>query len=687
MFLRELRNSVTSLPGIGPKIGALLQGIGIETLCDLLHHFPRGYEDRRNLVSLSDAVKGDPINTVITVKGHEYFGQGARRTLKIIVEDETAVASLLCFGRNFLARTVRTDSKFRLYGHFQRRFDELQSSDFDLEPYSKNSTRFGRILPIYGLTSGLKQSVLRRTISTALDRHGEEIENEIPASVLADRNLLSKSESLRSIHFPGEWKDVEVARKSLIYEELFYLQLVIRRSALKAKTDSRPVRKMETGFVDRLESRLPFVLTKDQVTVIQEIKNDLQSSHPMSRLLQGDVGSGKTLVAFTSALFSIGAGQQVAFMAPTELLARQHAETAAELLEPLGIRLGFLSGNLVDSGRIPLLDALKSGDIDLLIGTHAIFSERVKFNNLGLVIIDEQQRFGVLQRVALMEKGKIPDLLLMTATPIPRSMALTVFGDLDVSTIKTMPPGRRPVETHLAKIGNEEKVYRWVRREVEGGRQAYFVYPLIRPSDASEVKDAESMFEHLRSTVFGDRKIALIHSQIAEEKKRDTMKEFAAGDIDILVATSVVEVGVNVPNATCMVVEHSERFGLAALHQLRGRVGRASHQSYAFLVYDSEISDEAKQRLKIMKNNHDGFRIAEEDLSIRGPGDLTGIRQSGYFRLTIADIVRDITLLTEAREEVGGLLARDPGLLLPEDRILSEVLTRVPPFADLTIAG
>ncbi len=394
----------------------------------------------------------------------------------------------------------------------------------------------------------------------------------------------------------------------------------------------------------------------------------------MARLLQGDVGCGKTLVALLSSLLVTASGEQAAFLAPTELLARQHAENAARLLEPLGVRIAFLSGSVTGAPRALLLAALRAGEVDLLFGTHALFSEDVAFHALGLVIVDEQHKFGVLQRQALLRKGEAPDLLLMTATPIPRTLALTAFGDLDVSSIRTMPAGRKPVVTHLAREGNEEKVYRRVREELEKGRQAYFVYPLIEESNALAVKDAESAYRDLKEKVFPDLPLALIHSRVAEEEKERAMAGFAGGAVKVLVATSVVEVGVDVANATCMVVEHAERFGLSTLHQLRGRVGRGADQSYAFLVYGTKLTDEGIERLKIMKETTDGFRIAEKDMQLRGPGELLGVRQTGFLNFQVADLLVHGPLLLQARDDAIRLLAEDPGFLLPANAIIGRVL-------------
>jgi ATP-dependent DNA helicase RecG len=454
---------------------------------------------------------------------------------------------------------------------------------------------------------------------------------------------------------------------TLVYEELLRFQIALGRSRLLRAAIGRS-RKRPPGELKRaLLQRLPFELTMDQSKVLEEIETDLFAPHPGARLLQGEVGSGKTLVALAAALSVIEAGEQAAMLVPTELLARQHGDNAARLLEPLGVRVAFLSGSVQGAHRRLLLQSLESGGIDLLIGTHALFSDEVRYRKLGLVIVDEQQRFGVAQRRALVAKGNHPDLLLMSATPIPRTLALGAFAEIDVSEIRTLPAGRRPVITHLARQGNEARVYERVRREVAEGGQAYIVYPLIDESSRLDLKDAERMYRALKRGVFADLRLALIHSRVAEEQKIRVMEEFAAGRIDILVATNVLEVGVDVPQAVCMVVEHAERFGLSSLHQLRGRVGRGQRQSYAFLIYSRNLTDTGLARLKAIMETTDGFRIAEEDLKIRGPGEFLGQRQSGFPRFAVADLVSDWDLFLLARKDAGEILSRDPELVEPEN--------------------
>jgi ATP-dependent DNA helicase RecG len=715
MFLRELDASLDHIKGAGTATVKTLSKLGILNAGALLCHYPRDWEDRRNTRSLKDFDKGE-ICTTVTILAHEWFGYGRMQTLKIHVEDHSARAVLVCFNRPFLAKQFPVGAECTIYGKFFYKYGGIQSSAFDIA--GAGSESMGRILPVYPLTGGLAQGTLRRLIKNALDLYGGGLENELPAGVIQGEGLLQKSEALRAIHFPLSIEERDRAKQTLIYEELFYLEMMVGKRALARKNNGaegggpRAPKAPGTGgayspLQKRLLERLPFALTAGQLEAAGDINRDMDSPYPMARLLQGDVGSGKTLVSFLACLRAVeetgGERGQACLMAPTELLARQHAENAARLLEPLGLRIAFLTGNVKAAGRKRLLEALAAGGVDIVLGTHALFSRDVVYHNLRLVVIDEQHRFGVTQRQAVMAKGQsaelpgTPGLLMMSATPIPRTLALTVFGDLDVSSIKDMPPGRKPVNTHLAKESNEGKVYDFVRRELAAGRQAYFVYPLIEADESKGLKDAQSMARRLSEELFPAYPAALIHSRLDEEEKRATMDAFRRGDIKILAATSVVEVGVDVPNASCMVVEHAERFGLAALHQLRGRVGRGEAQSYCFLIYsDQEIpkayegvnaetlreEDRSKEgkRLMVMLENSDGFVIAEEDLKFRGPGQIAGIEQSGYLTLGIADPVRDAECLVKARSRAFAILEGDPGLLLAENRCVAEVLKRGSPF-------
>jgi len=679
VFVREIAAPVSDLKGAGPSIAGRLARLGVFTGADLLLLPPRDYEDRSAKRLLSEFGSG-AVNCRVRVVLHDWFGFGRMRTLKIWVQDEAGTrAALVCFNRSFLERSLPVDAELKLYGKFEYRFSELQSSAFDAEPVGDGTGLPDGVRPVYPLTEGLGQSTVRKLVGRALAAWGT-VDDEIPPSIRARRGLLRKAEALRALHVPDTPAETVEARRCLAYEELFYLQVMIARLLARG-----------------LEERLPFRLTADQKTAIAEIVADMAEPWPMARLLQGDVGSGKTLVAFFAALYAIAGGGQAALMAPTELLARQHADTAARLLEPMGVRLAYLSGNVADAARRPLLAALARGEVDLAIGTHALFSEDVVFKDLRLVVVDEQQRFGVLQRLAMGAKGRKPDLLMMTATPIPRTLALTAYGDLSISTIRTMPAGRLPIITHLARDGNEAKVYEFVRRELAAGRRAYFVYPLVDRSDKLALKDAEAMFERLSREVFPEFHGGLIHARLPEDQKRSTMADFSAGRLSFVVATSVVEVGVDVPEATCMVIEHAERFGLAALHQLRGRVGRSTLQSYCFLVWSdpkgtvngdegSRLSEDGKRRVMAMKATTDGFKIAEEDLRIRGPGEITGTTQSGALRLSFADPVRDVELLEMARTDAAALLVADPGLMGQEGSIVRTVIERASPFSERTAA-
>lgn len=687
MFLNELSLPVNRIKGIGAQTSKDLKNLGIINIKHLLTHFPVRYEDRLNIQPIKNGIKSGYINTKAKVIEHSYIGFGSKKTLKVIVEDKTGYISLLCFGRNFLEKKLAKGKEIYLYSNsLQYKFSELQTSSFDFEEITEEPPKeFGVLLPIYRLSGNLSQHNLRKYILQGIENYASNIDNELPDNLKDKKSFLDKRDSLKNIHFPKDNQSLEKAQKSLIYEELFHLQMVSGRKILKHSLKKRENRDLPSNLQKRLIEKLPFNLTKDQDNAINDILKDLNSNKKMNRLIQGDVGSGKTLVALLAALPVIEAGGQVALMAPTELLAKQHSEKAYELLNSIGVRTAFISGNIKNSSRDLLLTHLKQGNIDFIIGTHALFTQDVEYKNLELVIVDEQHRFGVNQRLALAEKGDTPDMLLMTATPIPRTLTMTLFGDLDVSTIKTMPMGRKRIETHLVRVGNEYKVYDFIFNELSKGRQCYFVYPLIEQSEKLQLKDAESMFKHLQE-IFKGYNLGLIHSRVDEEIKESTMENFNSGKIDILVATSVVEVGVDVPNATVIVIEHAERFGLSALHQLRGRVGRGEFQSYCFLSYSNILTDEGKKRLLTMKDISDGFEISREDLKLRGPGDVAGVKQSGFMNLAIANLSRDFDTLKEARKDVFSLLNSDPGLIDDGNKNLRELYSTCPPFNDDFIA-
>ena len=720
MKLKEIETPISTLSGIGPAKARLFANIGVYTIADLLSYYPKDWEDRTQPVPLAQ-FQEKKVHTVAQVTGHSWFGYGRMKTLKIAIADTSGRGELVAFNRPFLEKSLPVGAIIAVTGQFSLKYNQLQSTVFEAEKLAdtgnlqdwQNKTVPGsQVIPLYSLTAGLSNGHIRQAVKRALQEYGRGIEDELPQEILQKRSLMGKARAIANMHQPKTLADALEARKTLIYEELYFFQLAIGGRALLHKgrlpeleppqiQDTTFGPEQEAAFLESLSPRqkkllaaLPFQLTAGQKLCITDINHDLdqceksrctgavgQQPYTMARLVQGDVGSGKTLAAFFACLRIVDWGGQCALMAPTELLARQHAENAAKMLEPAAVRLAYLTGNIKAANRGPLLQALAAGSIDIVIGTHALFSKNIQYANLHLVVIDEQHRFGVLQRNAILEKGRqkipekevytVPSLLMLSATPIPRTLALTAFGDLDISIIKTMPQGRLPIKTYLTRMGNESNVYQYVQRELEAGHQAYFVYPLIEDMAAAEndeeqeapsgglsgIKSAQDMFQFLSTQVYPGVSMAVIHSRTEEAEQHRILDEFRKGEIKILVATSVVEVGVDVANATCMVIEHADRFGMAALHQLRGRVGRGSLQSYCFLIYGKNITETGKERMKVLREATDGFVIAEEDLKLRGPGEVSGIQQSGYLTLGLADPVRDKELLELARRDAFSQLA------------------------------
>ena len=682
MFVYELKQDIKTLAGVGKKTREDYENLGVETICDLISMTPRGYEDRSHRICIGrqNDLDGSWTNTFVKVENVNEFGAG-RKNVKIIVRDteNNQKAFLMGFNRTYLAKTVYPGCFYHLYANITPYGTGLTASQFELNPVREEDLIAGDMLldqgirPVYALSGALTQKTLRRDVKAVLSSVGH-IDDEIPSTLIRKHHLMPLDRAIREIHFPSSDKTLADARRALAFREVFYLQLEAKRRPQvqrKRQAIADRIYEVEKRFI----SKLPFELTTDQIKVLEEIRKDMSGSESMNRLLQGDVGSGKTLVAWVSALHAICDGAQVAFMAPTELLARQHAQVAETLFRDSGITVAFLNGEVHGKPRQALLDQLKAGNIDLLIGTHALFSKDVEYRNLRYVIIDEQHRFGVEQRRALFEKGIEPDVLLMTATPIPRTLALTVFGNLNVSTIKTMPKGRLPVLTYLVDDSKRDKMYEAVGVEMARGHQAYFVYPRIDDEGNSDLRDVESMYEFLSREKYPNYRGTLIHSRLPEDDKIRILNDFAAGKLDYLVSTSVVEVGIDVPNATCMVVEHSENFGLSALHQLRGRVGRSTLQSWCFLAYEKTITEDGKKRLSVLRRTNDGFEIAEEDLKIRGPGELSGLRQSGFLHLKFADLEKDVSMMATARDEVDAILASDPGLLSLDNSVIRQVLS------------
>ena len=708
MKISDIKNPVSTISGVGPKLSKLLTKLNIFTVGDLLQYYPRDYEDRSVKVTLDQYKVHPKIHTVARVMAHEWFGYGKMRTLKVLINDGTAPAELICFNRTFLEGQLEVGSVITVTGQFYVKYNKLQSTAFDVTKMSVNQLGVDSmqeitaavlrnikplntgIIPVYSLTEGVTQKVLAKAIAAAVAQYAHGIDDELPEDIIKSRGLLNKQQAISQIHLPQTLEQAELARKTLAYEELYHLQYAIAQRAFRHRgfvpgeemvQGAQPVEDISTAqfraslspLQRQLMDKLPFELTSDQQKVIyqmnceidtgftQRYKPQPDSKRPpftMARLLQGDVGSGKTLTALFVCLRVINYGGQCAFMAPTEILARQHAETTSRMLDSLGVRTAFLTGNIKAAGRTQLLKALKAGEIDILVGTHALFSAQVAYKDLQLAVIDEQHRFGVLQRQAIIAKGRIseengmtsePHVLMMSATPIPQTLALTMFGDLDVSTIKTLPQGRKPIQTYLVKEGNESNAYEAVRKELAKGHQAYFVYPAIM--SGGDFKSAEKNFEQLSKQIFPEYKCALVHSKIDEDEQAASLRDFHDGKIQILVATTVIEVGVDVPNATCMVIEQADHFGMAQLHQLRGRVGRGKDQSFCFLIYNKNLSATGIERMKALRQSTDGFYIAEQDLKTRGPGELQGTAQAGELTLGIADIGKDKELLLQARAD------------------------------------
>ena len=681
MFVWELNQDIKTLPGVGKKTREDYSNLDIATVSDLIQTMPRGYEDRSHHICIGrqNDEDGSWTNTFVRVESVSEFGPG-RKNVKIIVRDteNNHKAFLMGFNQTYLSKTVFPGAFYHLYANITPYGTGLTSSKFELKPVREEDIMVAGdmlldqgILPVYALSGSLTQKIIRRDMKNALAKAS--FTDEIPRRLMEKYRLMPLDKALREIHFPSSDGTLKEARRALAFREVFYLQLEAKRrpqvQRKRQAIDSRTY-DAERKFIEGL----PFELTSDQVKVLDEIRKDMSGSESMNRLLQGDVGSGKTLVAWVSALHAICDGAQVAFMAPTELLARQHAQVADALFRNSGVRVAFLNGEVHGKPRQILMDQLKAGNIDLLIGTHALFSKDVEYRNLRYVIIDEQHRFGVEQRRSLLEKGIEPDVLLMTATPIPRTLALTVFGNLNVSTIKTMPKGRLPVKTYLVDDSKRDDMYRAVGVEMQRGHQAYFVYPRIDDEGNSDLRDVISMYDFLSKEKYPNFRGTLIHSRLPEEEKIAILNDFSAGKLDYLVSTSVVEVGIDVPNATCMVVEHSENFGLSALHQLRGRVGRSTLQSWCFLAYEKSITEDGKKRLSVLRRTNDGFEIAEEDLKIRGPGELAGLKQSGFLHLKYADLEKDVSMMATARDEVDAILAQDPGLLSLDNAVIRKVL-------------
>ena len=662
-----LQTPLQYLKGVGPRRAADFARAGLVTVEDLLHRFPLRYEDRSRLQPIASLKPGQPAAVAGRVLscGLRSTRRPGFKIFEALVSDASGSLRLIFLNQPFLRDVFAAGQHVVLYGAVEMRGSgglQITNPQYEMLDDDEGETlHTGRIVPIYEKIGSVTPKIQRRLVYDALQHIPPDLPDHLPEGVRLGRQYPARYASLLATHFPPQEASLEAlnrfetpAQQRLLFEEAFLFQLGVmaRRRFAAAERKPVPVR-VDDRIRESARRVLPFQLTGGQKGSLKQIVEDMQRPHPMNRLLQGDVGAGKTIVALMAALVAMENGLQVAFMAPTEILAEQHFLNISRLLQPSRFRAALLTGSTATAARRSQLAEVATGTMPLVVGTHALVQGDVRFKQLGLVVIDEQHRFGVMQRATLRSKGLHPDVLVMTATPIPRTLALTLYGDLDVSTIRDVPPGRLPIRTAAKPESRRDDVYGFIRRQLDEGRQAYVVYPLVEESEKVDVKAATEMADHLAADVFPAYRVGLLHGRMKTDAKDRVMKAFAAGELQLLVCTTVVEVGVDVANATVMLVEHAERFGLSQLHQLRGRVGRGRHQSYCFLQYQSPLSEEARERLQAMTDTTDGFEIAERDLRLRGPGDFFGTRQAGMPTFRLIDLVRDHGLLDAAQAEAG----------------------------------
>lgn len=689
----SLDTQVSTLPGVGPKIAARLTEMGLATFGDLIDHLPRTYIDRRDMRTIADLRLGGEATVIATVRSTKVDRiRGNRTRVVVTISDGTGYLDCVWWNQEWRARSLQEGTEAAFSGKVKtfRGKPQMDSPAYDLLRATQDAppgapdegtVHTGRIVPIYPATQSISATRLRGLLHDAFDRLGR-LPDPIPAAIRVERNLLSRDVATRLVHFPDDLDQIGDARRRLVFEELFVLQIGLALRKKHLEEDLRGITHDASGdLTEKFLASLPFRPTNAQRRAMEEIASDMAKPRPMHRLLQGDVGSGKTLVAVHAAMVAAQSGTQAAIMAPTEVLAEQHARKLRELCEPVGINVELLTNAVPQARRRDILMRLAAGDLPLICGTHALISEDVAFKRLGLAVVDEQHRFGLGQRMLLREKGEDPDVLIMTATPIPRTLALTLYGDLDVSILDELPAGRQPVKTVVVgdDAGHRARAYDIVRDEVSKGRRAFVVCALVDESDTLQAKAAVGEAERLQKEVFPDLRVGLLHGQMKNTEKDGVMDAFRRGDLSVLIATTVVEVGVDVPEATVMLIENAERFGLSQLHQLRGRIGRGAHGGICILFSDAR-SDEARQRLDAIAGSNDGFVLAEEDLRIRGEGTIFGTRQAGLTDLKVARLVEDFPIVLEARDAAFALVEGDPKLTHPEHVLVrAEVARR---FAD-----
>lgn len=659
----RLSMNVQYVKGVGPKRASKLRRLDIHTVEDLIYFFPRNYEDRRKFGKIDNCEEGKKYSLKVEVIGYPTISRPRRNLsiLKLPVKDDTGTADLVWFNQDYLIDKFKTGNVLIVHGKIKKfgRITQIINPVYEVDGKIKN--KVGRIVPVYPLTEKLKNTEMIRIMNNALREYLVVIEEVLPLEIINEFNLMPIKDALYNIHFPKGEEDLKRARYRLVFEELLVLQLGMLLIK-NVNNSNKGILFKESTEVDYFINNLPFRLTTAQIRVLKEIERDMNRDRQMNRLVQGDVGSGKTVIAVIAMIKAWDSGYQSVMMAPTEILAVQHYETVSQMLKGLNINCELLVGSLSSNDKEEVLNRLASGDIDVLIGTHAIIQERVKFFNLGLTITDEQHRFGVKQRAMLSQKGMNPDNIVMTATPIPRTLALILYGDLDISIIDELPPGRKKIETYAVGNEMEGRVINFIKKQIKEGRQAYIVSPLIEESDSLNLRAAEELFEKYSNGVFKQYRLGLLHGRMNGEEKDNIMNKFKNGEIDILISTTVIEVGVNVPNANIMVIYNAERFGLAQLHQLRGRVGRGNYQSYCILFSDGKNSI-ARERMRIMQKTNDGFEISEKDLELRGPGEFFGTRQHGLPDLKIANLFTDMEVLKSVQIKSMEILKEDPLLM------------------------
>ena len=669
----DLKKDVKYVKGVGPNRVILLNKLGIYTLGDLITYYPRTYEDRSKPKTLFECMDGEEalIDVIATSKIIETrFGKKTMQ--KIMLRDSTAQAEAVWFNQSYLKSKFTIGKRYRMYGKLEKKFGRIQIANPVFDEYGM-TTNTGKIIPIYPLTYSLSQNIIRKIMENAIKEVYGNLEETLPEYILKRENLLNINEATKLIHFPKKLKDFEIARKRLVFEELLITQLALLALKQNEILKIKGIEFSSKYKINEMVQRFPFELTNAQKRVLQEIEKDMETSKMMNRLLQGDVGSGKTAVAMCCAYKAVKCGYQVAIMAPTAILATQHMENFQKMLQELQIKCELLISGITKKKKTDILDRLKNGDIDILIGTHAILEDNVEFKNLGLVVTDEQHRFGVRQRNKIVKKGQNPDVLVMSATPIPRTLALILYGDLDISIIDELPPNRKKIETFAVTKNMQERIDRFIEKQINQGRQAYIVCPLVEESEENDLKSVVELCEKYQKEIFPQYRVEYLHGKMKQKDKDDIMLAFKNHEIDILISTTVIEVGVDVPNANIMVIEDAQRFGLAQLHQLRGRVGRGEYQSYCILKYEGK-GENIRKRMKVMCDTNDGFIISGKDLELRGSGDFFGTMQHGLPEFKIANLFEDMNILKQAQAVAQNIMEKENGLFLQENLKLKKVV-------------